>query len=83
MRRLGPTLAGLAIVVAMLVCPPPVLAQHEARSTSPLPISALQYAHNTPSSVARDPAASALEDTVDPPAKHDEPVEHEHWQISL
>jgi hypothetical protein len=43
----------------------------------------MQYALNTPSSVARDPAATTLEDTVDPPAQHDEPVEHEHWQISL
>jgi hypothetical protein len=48
----------------------------------PFPISTLQYA-NTPSPVARDPAATTLEGTIDPPAQPGDPVQHEHWQISL
>jgi hypothetical protein len=49
---------------------------------SPYPLSGLQYA-NSPSPLARDPAATTLEDTVDPSSPPGLPVEHYHWKISL
>lgn len=69
------TTAGEDIILKYSGCdhPPPDL---------PYPLSSLLYA-NTPSPVARDPAMTMLEDTVDSPAQPGAPVEREHWQISL